>query len=323
MRVGLSKIAIFFFIVGIISCSQDADQKNYNTNEIAHPTPINYISKDSVTTFINDSFTDFVVDSSSLNKINSIGIREGNSNYMFGRITSVSIINDTEIVVLDDQSGGLRAFDLISGEFITSFSKTGRGPGEIMYASQMTSDKNHVFVSDRLQKIEIFERTDEQKFKSTTLNLNYSPGGICVIGDNLYVSGFDQQNLKTVHKYNIPALSYQNSFHNAYKADSGFSMLMLSNNRITCNKTTETVAVVSSYLPYVYGYDIDGEVKWVSEINNFTPVSIVETNYDRPGIDKEIRPDGKTDIYSNLSSTNDSSLIYLQLNRLIKKAEKL
>jgi len=47
---------------------------------------------------------------------------------------------------------------------------------------------------------------------------------------------------------------------------------------IACNNKTQTFSTGFYYLPYLYGYSINGDLTWIVEIGNFTPQEITATS---------------------------------------------
>jgi len=95
----------------------------------------------------------------------SIGIEEGDENYMFSYPADIDSDSEGNIYVLDYQDCVVRKYDP-HGKFATQFGRKGQGPGEFTSPYSMTiSLQDLVYVGDySLRKIEIFSPTgDYQK----------------------------------------------------------------------------------------------------------------------------------------------------------------
>lgn len=318
MNIYSSLLLIFFITTLGIATSCTKGPKETSSTEIIHPTEENLISSDSITHVIDDALSIehhlFRNDSGNV----EIGVDQGDRNYMFGRISSIAELSTEDVLILDDQHDKIRAFDKRTGEYKYSFSAAGRGPGEVMHPSGMAIDGQRVFLADRMNKVEVFENPGTVNIISKTMKLTFSPNQICSFNDLVFIAGVDHTNSKTVHKFDTTELEYVTSFHDAYKSDSYLAKTLLSYNRIACNKNTETVIIVNPNLPHVYGYSLAGNLRWVSKFDNFNLVEIIESLNDegRPSLDRSIRPNGITDIYSNLISIEGSDDVLLQMNRL-------
>ncbi len=315
------KLIIYLFITALClfaACRNDVNQETNGSNEIIHPTAANFIPEDSVTSIIDDTHPGELPDfDDELEKI-EIGVAQGDANYMFGRIGAISMVSDSEMVIMDEQADKLRLFNMVTGEYMMSFSSAGRGPGEVMHASDMTSTERTVFLSDRMQKVEIFKNVGLENSSTETLPLDINPHQMCQLNGVLYISGVDHENLKTVHMYDITELEHKTSFHDVYQSDSYLARTLLSNNRIVCNEESNIVVLINPNLPYIYGYSARGEIKWISKLKNFNVIDITETRSDggRPSLNRSIRPNGVSDIYSNAIAMESTEFVILQMNRL-------
>lgn len=78
----------------------------------------------------------------------TIGVVEGDENYMFSQIGNFVVDENENIYVADSKETHVKVFDK-NGKFLRVFGKTGQGPGEIggISSIQITS-KNEILVSD-------------------------------------------------------------------------------------------------------------------------------------------------------------------------------
>lgn len=86
----------------------------------------------------------------------SIGIEEGDENYMFNNPVDIDSDSEGNIYVLDYQDCVIKKYDPL-GRFVAQFCRKGQGPGEFTSPYSMTiSHQNLVYIGDyMLRKIEV------------------------------------------------------------------------------------------------------------------------------------------------------------------------
>lgn len=307
-------------LLAFTACDSKSEQgkvKN-STNPIIHPTE---------RAFLPDSMNGSVINTSDIidtplytdnELLIQIGKNEGKMEEILGSLRGAGVVGDEFLVITDDQQNVIRIYDMETGEYRFPLARRGRGPGELFEIAAVATHDSIVAVADRLQKIELFEWKDGDEFENRLIDIDFTPHFLCLLGDRLFVSGFHYERKNTIHVYNVHDGQYIKSFHDAYPSENFMTQMMLSNNRIACNISMGTVAVVNPYLPYVYGYNAEGEWIWTSIIEGFAPVEATEfiSENGRPGITKSIRPNGFTNIYSQFISIEDSNFFLLQMNKL-------
>lgn len=306
------KITCCAIILGILFSCNRVDKNN---GRISHPTQENLLPKDSVNFRLTEE-SENVIDAKELSLIESIGIQEGSSKYMIGRVTSAKISNNSEIFVLDGQYGFVRRYDIKTGEYVGQFGRSGSGPSEFTIPNDLFVRENKAYVSDRVNRVQIFNVGNRIEH-SDELNVEFVPISLCVIDNSLFISGVDYKSFLTVHKFNLTDNKRVMSFHEAYKSDGKIAKILLSNNKISCNQKSKTVAVISPNLPYIYGYDLRGNIKWISQLSNYNPILTTEETSDdgRPSINKKIDPNGYTDSYYKLIEVENTDDLMLQVSR--------
>ena len=310
------KVVYGLFFLGIIfSSCENTENQTYSNGSINHPTQRNMIPNDSINhklTFEDEA----LIDTSNLNKISTIGVLEGSRQYMLGNITATKVNSNSEIMILDAQYGIVRVYDVHSGKYKTQFGRAGSGPGEFSQPNDLFIEKGKVYISDRVNKLQAFDAENEFKHKKE-LAVEFAPNSICGIDNDVFISGVDYEKFLTVHKMNMLNNKKIKSFHEAYKSDRSLARILLSNNIISCNSQTKTLAVVSPNLPYIYGYDMEGNIKWVSELSDYNPIQTIEKTGDsgKPSITKRINPNDITDSYNKLLEIEGTEYFLLQINR--------
>lgn len=317
-------VVLFTFLIYSSSCSSGdkSDRAVLSDKMVVHPTQ---------SAFLNESDVDAIIHTESQANLLSvkdqklklvIGDDEGKMENMIGSIESAGIIMDTILVVADDQQYAARLYDLHTGNYESTLAKRGRGPGEFMDLSDLSvSGARIIMIDRRIQKVEIFEQEELQEFGNRSFKLDFSPHFFCELDGKIFISGFHYDKSQTIHVYSVDSGSYLFSFHEEYPSESFMVSLMLSNNRVACNQNTGKVAVISPYLPYVYGYDSTGTLQWTSKLDVFNPVEVIEgqDSNGNPTITKSIRDDGVTDIFSQFLAVDSGSEFILQMNRMEKQ----
>jgi hypothetical protein len=288
---------------------------------VIHPTQTVFLPESDVDGIIRTESNKNLLSLQNRNLKLTLGDDEGRMESMLGSIEGAGIMMDSTLVVADDQKNAVRLYDLDSGEYRSTVAIRGRGPGELMDLSDLSVSDTRIISSDRrMQKVEIFEQ-HRQDFKDRSFSLDFSPHFLCETDGKLFISGFHYDKSQTIHVYDVESGSHLFSFHEEYPSESFMVSLMLSNNRVACNRDSGTVAVLSPYLPYVYGYDTAGALQWISKLDIFSPVEVIEgqDSNGNPSITKSIRDDGVTDIFSQFLAAASGSEFILQMNRMKKQ----
>lgn len=315
----IKTIVLLTVIFQLISCTEKEELKVQNSsNLIIHPTQRAFLPDSVISSVINTANnidTPLYTDNGLLIQI---GKNEGKMEEILGSMTGAGVVEKKFLVIADDQQHVIRVYDLKSGEYLFPLARSGRGPGELFEIAALETNGRIVAAADRIQKIELFEWKDGDEFENRLIDIDFTPHFLCLLGDRLFVSGFHYVNKNTIHVYDVQDGQHIKSFHDAYPSESFMTQMMLSNNRVACNNSTGTVAVMNPYLPYVYGYNSEGQRLWTSKLEDFEPVEATEfmSENGRPGITKSIRPDGVTNIYSQFISFEDSNIFLLQMNKL-------
>jgi WD40 repeat protein len=308
-----------FFLLGCSEREENAVQNS--SNPIVHPTESAFLPDSMIGSVIN---TSEIIDTPIYTEnelLVRIGKNKGELEEILGSLTGAGVVGDEFLVIADDQQNVIRVYDLKTGGYLFPLARRGRGPGELFEIAALETNGRIVAAADRIQKIELYKWKDGDEFENRAIDIDFTPHFLCLLGDRLFVSGFHYVNKNTIHVYDVQDGQHIKSFHDAYPSESFMTQMMLSNNRVACNNSTGTVAIINPYLPYVYGYNSEGERLWTSKLKDFAPVEATEfmSENGRPGITKSIRPDGITDIYSQFISFEDSDFFLLQMNRMEKK----
>ncbi len=311
----VSATLLLFFLT---NCTQQEREPHTTPGSELHPTEENLLPAEMIDHTISSS--DSVVervDSTSLDWLTSIGRDSGEQPYMFGRIRYTGILDNQMLAIFDDQASHLRLFDLDTGEFLQQIGRPGRGPGEMVQVSGLYTTGSLLYVADRMHKIEEFNLSGREEYDNRSNRVNFSPIGVCKLGDYIFAAGLVLDDQKILHQYDAETFEHIRSFHDVYSTDFHPARMVLSQIMLTCNESSGRIIVVSSILPYVYGYHPDGELAWVSEIQPFFPrrAEVVTRQGSTPSINTGFHPDGFSDLHNRLVSSGDSETVVLQVIR--------
>lgn len=246
-----------------------------------------------------------------------IGAEKGSAYEIFGEIKGVTSDESENIIILDSQNNDIRIFDR-KGDFLFAFGKGGPGPDEFMSPEDIKiGNDGKIYIADRYNAIKVFERNGKGYEYLTTIKTNVIPEGLCVLQNKLFVRGVgtekinsDTTNFKTIHVYSTETGDYQYSFGQPYKSPNAFILKQISGGTISCNKRTNTIVYSFDLLPYIYGYSIGGDLRWVAKVDQFSQRPIVQ------GIDNSIQFESteyKVNSIQSIIPIIDSKWMFVQL----------
>jgi len=309
----MKKISLIVFsLVFCYSCKSSGEKA-----KSIHPNKENLLPEDAIDNYLYESTDVKLIGLSSLSLYTEIG---DNNEHLIGKVITAKLIDSSQVVVLDDSKNRLRVFDAQTGKLQASLAREGRGPGELTQPSAMEVLGKKIMVGDRLLKLSFYSMEDDSISFSDEIRINYSPNRICGIGNFVFVTGIDLKRNYTIYKYDVETFELLGQFHETYKSNTPLVRTMLSNNLISCNSTSESILVVSPYLPYVYSYDTDGKLQWVSKIDEFHPMAATEGigSNGKPSLNQSYNKNGLTDFYLNFNEQKGSDSNFLQILRTEK-----
>jgi hypothetical protein len=196
-----------------------------------------------------------------------LGVLEGSQDSVFGLVQDASVVRGM-FYVLDARFNEVRVFD-ISGRFLERFGRPGRGPYEfIMPVAIASSPEGHVVVVDRAYRFNVFELQNEQHVPKVQIRTPFSPTDVCLIGERIFLLGWNRQNDKMIHEYTLDGDTVQ-SFGEAYNTEYWVAQLQLSRGVVGCDASSDTVILAFERIPLLYGFSSRGQIKWVRKIPDF------------------------------------------------------
>jgi len=245
-----------------------------------------------------------------ISQIGRFGSTADESYYFYTRPKKVEIDPQGFIYISQTYTNSIKVYDSL-GVYQYSIGGGGDGPGEFKGLLTFSFDENyeHIYALDYF-KVEIFSR-ENGKFKylnSISHELLHSYD-LCIINNDLFISGFkiEEKDSKEknanksydikskvtapIAKFSLKDLEYKFSFGFEYPSRSGYGTYegILSNMMLSCNEASQTVIGYQKLLPYVFGYDLAGNQKWVSRINGYEfprHTEFKKRQYRNPGLIK-------------------------------------
>ncbi len=231
----------------------------------------------------------FFLDSKAIRTLSILGDTL-NLNDEFLRVADVSIGVDERIYIKHYHSNSIRVYDKY-GKFVYSIGRGGRGPGEFQRigAFEFDDSEQYLYVIDEFGfKIEVFQNTGNTFIYDRSIYHSYIKAtDICQLGDHLFISGYSISDTQEggdlpisnpIARIHIETGNLETSFGYIYPSYSSFSnfSLRLSETMLSCNAQTQTVIGHLEYFPYLFGYNPEGEIKWISKLDGYVSVQFTE-----------------------------------------------
>jgi hypothetical protein len=133
-----------------------------------------------------------------LEEIMSIGVKDGDENYMFYSPRSVCVSDSGDIYVLDANNYRIQKYDK-GGKYVLSIGRKGQGPGEILGCQDMELDSAGNIVIFDFENSRVSTFSPDGTFVRA-VKLGFPPiKGAVDSENNIYI--YYRHNLKLIHKY--------------------------------------------------------------------------------------------------------------------------
>ncbi len=301
----------------MVGCAApDANDGPRTQGQIIHPTEDNIpvggdtkvLTTDSPSQ--NGSLTDMAKRLAQVREVLTLGVQEGESYEMFGRIADVVVDKAGTVYVLDDRISEVRTYDA-QGQYIRSIGRSGEGPGEFRAPAALGIDASErLLVLDRARRITAFE-ADSGTY-DTTMVLPFGPQDLCTMASHLFVHGIWAEHEPIVHAFDMGG-TYRQSLGEGYHAENEMARQDLSTGAVSCNSETSTVVIQLKNLPVLRGYTIEGAERWVTVLEDFTPLGITEDTETRTITYSGLR--GVSDVFHHTIPVAGTKFIVAQLRR--------
>lgn len=228
------------------------------------------------------------LENSSLNY--SIGANADiNSKYYYESITNnVELDTLNNLYLIQHHTNSIMVYDK-SGKFIYSIGGSGKGPGEFVQLITFVFDKNYqtLYALDRLE-IEIYKLNNGRYQYSKTIPHSFlRVFDMCLLDESLFISGYKFSSSDTtdypsdlhrriqakvsppITQFNLSTMKPKISFGFEYETEYGYGSHegFISRMLLSCNSTTKTIVGYQKDLPFIFGYDKTGKIRWTSKIN--------------------------------------------------------
>lgn len=324
------KYISLLLLITCLSCN-----KKNNNEKIVHPTLENINPDIGVSNNISISDTNYSKQAKVRNIVNrivnkktlfTIGEKEGKSYDMLGDVKDVHIDEKlNQIYILDSQNIGINVHNM-KGEFLYTITREGRGPGELTNPSSIEVQDNQAYILDDQFNIKTFSLEDEEFEYSNTISTGFPPIDFCLMDDQIFVKSITvMDNSSLDNKNNIFAYEQGdyakplNNFGTQYKSNSWHAIFSMSIGAgIGCNSKTDIIIQYFQSLNLLYAYNKDGMLLWLSRLEDFNFLKIIEV----PG--RSMGPDpnnlqGNFDSLENVIALGEDFFLVQVANKTMTK----
>lgn len=207
-------------------------------------------------------------------EIRAIGALEGADHEVFGKVEDIAVDGEERMFVLDSRYNNVR-MHRGGGDFVRAFGGPGRGPDELMSPEALQRDRRgRLIVADRHNRLKVFAPEDSSFVNVRTIPVEFVPEDFCLLDDAIFVQGARTDG-GVIHVFSETGEAVR-SFGEAYRSRNWLVRNQLSDGPIACSEEAKTVVTMFKYLPVIYGYSPEGNLKWTSRLADFRPMNIVE-----------------------------------------------
>lgn len=293
---------------------------------ITHPTEENINPEFGITFEINNSDTSFKelpnAEKSLIERIKNhtilfkIGKRQGQASEMLGKVMDTHIDEKNSMIfIIDAQNIGVLTFDL-EGNYLQKISQKGRGPGELLNPFSTKSSSSDLFVLDRRYNVKKFSVDGTNFAFQNSVNTKFRPESFCLNSGKLIIKAMSVtdpssiSNRNNIYTYDLDEPNEPvNEYGELYISDSWFAVMHMSLGGIECTPESPTVVQYFEYLNLLYGFDQNGELIWITKINNFNFLELIETPNGSLGPDRSKLPINFDSIYHTASVNKDYFIV--------------
>jgi len=320
---------IFLFAFLMLSCGNAGE-----SNRIIHPTEENLNPEFGITNVIDMRDTlisDHAAVTDILNRVRNsktlftIGKDEGEEFEMFGQISDVHIDENSNIYISDSQDTGIYIYDS-NGFHLQTFGRKGRGPGELVNADRIITSSRKLLALDLFFDLKSYRFESGEYSYDSTLETGLIPSSFCISGDELFLQSMPiGEQLLTERPNSITVFRIENyetalrSFGSYYQSESLLAVQSMSAGAIACGQKSDQIFHYKRLLNLVYSYDKSGEISWITRLDNFQFMRILETP-DRIGGDPNHLQE-EFDLIKNLIVLNSDYLLVQVENRKLNGGE--
>jgi len=199
-----------------------------------------------------------------------IGTQGGGGPEMFGEIGDVVLDGRGRVVVFDGENREVRLFGA-EGTFVTSFGRTGEGPGEFASTAQLAVlGDGSLAVMERANRAQLFEPSGKTYERVGGFTVNLAVEDLCVLGDTLFVHDLRwEEPTKSIFAY-TPSGERVGAMGPVYHVKNKLLKGQVTEGRLACDRATGTIVYAFERAPILYGYAPEGTLRWTARLQPFT-----------------------------------------------------
>lgn len=209
----------------------------------------------------------------------TIGTLDGPPETLIGELAGVLIDDEDRVYLLDEAYKELRVF-AHDGRFLASAGGSGEGPGEFRdpRALGFAPGREDVLAGDLGRQFERFRFEEgELRHIETKRVEEFTPTAMCPLGDLLLLHGPVYQGDSAFHFLSAEG-TIERSFGAIYRAPTAIINFVVSEGRVVCSPAGDRFAFApNSVLGEARGYDAEGTLRWITKIEPFRSVGLVES----------------------------------------------
>jgi hypothetical protein len=219
----------------------------------------------------------------------SIGEFEGDERRVFGTVTDAVADGAGRVLILDARTQRLSSFAR-DGEFLASFGRGGRGPGEFFTPRAVDigpGDRIYVLDSGN-QRVEVVELRGREFVRTHAFRLDFHAMHLCATPARVYVLGFRDGML--IHEFDAGGQRLR-SFGTALAGDHPVLSNSFARGSISCIEDEGLIVLLPSLVGAVWGFSMEsGRELWRLPIPDYREVVI---EHPEPGAVRFTTRDGR------------------------------
>lgn len=267
--------ALFVILVSLLSCVKDI------SSERRHPNKENIYTDSEVSFIINDNISN---NNSNLAHL-SARIRDASpatdlnqDKTLIGDIVDAVLSGDS-LFLLDSQAMSVLIFDT-DGNYLSSLSRQGRGPGEFVNPTEINSHSNSLFVLNDQAFIQEFKQENHEYTFHAQTDLQILPNAMCLNDSHLFVKTYpitdesssmeDMRSIAVFENDNLAEAIF--SFGNVYDSEFWGVSMILNTGGIECAPDSKSIVHYMNYLGQLTAFNNKGELLWKSKFKPFNHI---------------------------------------------------
>lgn len=215
----------------------------------------------------------------------TLGAESTPEDQVFGAISSIAIVPDGRVLVLDPQAREVRVFRDTEPALpaLQTLGGHGSGPGEFLTPRTLVlGPGEHLWVLEIRGDASVFRLNGDSVEFSHRVRLGREVWDACILEERLYVHGMRGGDRGAVHVYDMEG-RWSHSFGEIYRTTNPIVRHQLSQGHIACVDNPPLVLVAPAHLPELRAYDPEGRLLWWVSLTGFRPLGISSVQEPRTG----------------------------------------